>query len=98
MRNLFAFALVLSPVLCPAQTTNAFVIATIAGTGPNNSPNGGFCGDGGPASRAMINLPTSVALDGAGNLYFCDWNARIRKVDARTGIITTVAGNGLPGF
>jgi hypothetical protein len=73
-------------------------MGTVAGSGPDDSTNGGYYGDGGPAVKALMDLPTSVALDGGGNLYFCDWNARIRKVDARTGIITTVAGIGLRGF
>jgi trimeric autotransporter adhesin len=66
-------------------------IRTIAGTG-----NSGFSGDGGPATQADIN-PTSVAVDGHGNLYISDTEAnRIRRVDSTTGIISTVAGNGLP--
>src|SRR5579863_9748277 len=98
MRHAFVFALLFLPVLCPAQTTPVYLIGTVAGSGPNNSATGGFFGDGGPAIRAMINLPTSVALDSAGNLFFCDWNATVRRVDARTGIITTVAGTGIRGF
>jgi sugar lactone lactonase YvrE len=70
------------------------IISTIAGNGSN-----GFSGDGGPADSASIWLPTGVAVDGDGNVYIADWpNQRIRKVDASTGIITTVAGNGTPGF
>jgi hypothetical protein len=98
MRQALSFALLFIPILCPAQTTPVYLIGTVAGSGPANSANGSYAGDGGPATSALINLPTSVALDGAGNLYFCDWNARIRKVDARTGIITTVAGLGFRGF
>jgi RHS repeat-associated protein len=63
------------------------IITTVAGTG---TP--GFNGDGGPAVNAQICKPTGVVVDGAGNLYFADFdNVRIRKVDSR-GIITTVAG------
>ncbi len=81
-----------------AQGRQFYLIATAVGSGPSNVEFGGYAGDGGPAVSALINLPTSVALDGADNLYFCDWNARIRKVDAVTGIITTVAGIGFPGY
>ena len=63
------------------------VIETIAGNG-----NQGYSGDGGPATEAMIYLPSNMAMDTSGNLYFADYY-RIRKVDTN-GIITTVAGNG----
>ena len=67
----------------------AGTITTVAGTGER-----GYSGDGGPATEAQINRPTSVTLDGAGNLYIADFsNNRIRKVDA-AGTITTVAGDG----
>lgn len=56
---------------------------------------GGGVGDGGPATHAAIHRPTSVAVDGKGNLYI-PADARIRKVDPH-GIITTVAGNGTLG-
>lgn len=56
----------------------------------------GLAGDGGPAAKAQISLPTAVAVDDAGQIYFCDsGNSRIRRVD-REGIITTIAGSG-PG-
>lgn len=52
-------------------------------------------GDGGPARRARLNFPSAVAVDRAGNLYIADtMNHRVRKVDAKTGIITHVAGTG----
>jgi DNA-binding beta-propeller fold protein YncE len=52
-------------------------------------------GDGGPATQALLHFPTAVAVDGDGNLYIADtMNHRVRRVDARTGIITTVAGTG----
>ena len=55
-------------------------------------------GDGGPATQATLFFPQSVALDAFGNLYIAEWlSHRVRKVDA-AGIITTVAGNGTPGF
>lgn len=59
----------------------------------------GFSGDGGPATAASLDSPAGIALDGSGNLYIADYgNDRIRRVDAATGIITTVAGNGNLGF
>ena len=62
------------------------VITTVAGNGTN-----GYTGDGGAATNASLNGPTSVALDAAGNLYICDMsNGRIRKVDTNA-IITTIA-------
>ncbi len=68
-------------------------IVTVAGTG---AP--GYGGDGGPAVDAQLNFPRDVDMDGEGNLYIADTsNHRIRRVDAATGIITTVAGNGVPG-
>lgn len=55
----------------------------------------GYSGDNGPATNASLSFVTGVAVDGNGNLYIADTNnARIRKVDASTHIITTVAGNG----
>ena len=64
------------------------VITTVAGTGE-----GGFGGDGGPATAAQLGFPSDVALDGAGNLFIAS-GGRVRRVDAATGIITTVAGTG----
>ena len=59
---------------------------------------GGSIGDGGAAGGAQLNNPRGVALDGSGNLYIADTdNDRIRKVDS-SGVITTVAGNGMRGF
>jgi trimeric autotransporter adhesin len=69
------------------------IITTFAGNGTS-----GFGGDGGPAIRAPLNFPDSVAVDAAGNLYIADSsNNRIRRVDVN-GIIATVAGNGTTGF
>jgi hypothetical protein len=59
---------------------------------------GGFSGDGGPATTARLDTPQHLAVDGAGNLYISDGsNQRVRRVDAKTGIITTVAGSGPAG-
>jgi trimeric autotransporter adhesin len=68
----------------------AGVITTVAGTGA-----AGFSGDGGPATAATLNVPSSIVFDTQGNLYFADGaNGRIRKID-KAGIITTVAGSGV---
>ena len=64
------------------------IITTVVGNGTWS-----FSGDGGPASAATINGPQGIAFDSADNLYIADpGNNRIRRVDAATGIITTVVG------
>ncbi|HEV7279253.1 MAG TPA: hypothetical protein VGN57_03490 [Pirellulaceae bacterium] len=64
------------------------IVTTIAGTGEAN-----FSGDGGPATEATMRQPISIALDGKRGLYVADiGNHRIRRVDLKTGIITTIAG------
>ena len=66
----------------------------IAGTG---TP--GFSGDNGPAVAAQLSNPRGVAIDGAGNLFIADSdNHRVRRVDAVTKAITTIAGTGTAGF
>ncbi len=70
------------------------VITTVAGTGKM-----GCAGDGGPAVKALLNEPYEVRFNRAGDLYFVErMNHDIRRVDAKTGVITTVAGNGKDGF
>jgi hypothetical protein len=70
------------------------IITTVAGTGFR-----GFSGDGFPATSASLGDPSGVAVDAFGNLFIADErNHRIRRVDAASGIITTVAGNGIRGF
>jgi streptogramin lyase len=65
------------------------VITTVAGTGQR-----GFGGDGGPATKALLNQPHSIALDPGGAIYIADiGNHRIRRVDAATGTIESIAGN-----
>jgi uncharacterized protein (TIGR03437 family) len=68
-------------------------IVTVAG---NGTP--GFSGDGGQATQAQFSAATSIAVDGAGNLYIADGpNGRVRVVDS-TGVISTFAGNGSYGW
>ena len=58
-----------------------------------------YNGDGRPAQTALLNFPTAVAVDGKGDLYIADtMNHRIRRVEARTGHISTIAGTGQPRF
>jgi hypothetical protein len=70
------------------------VVTTIAGSGEK-----GYRGDGGPATQASLNMPHEIQFDGAGNLYIAECDSHvIRKVDAKTGVISTVAGTGVGGF
>ncbi len=74
------------------------IITTVAGSGPVGFTNGGYGGDGGPATAARLNFPKAVAVDRADNLLIADSsNSRIRRVSASTGLITTVAGGGSGG-
>ncbi|HXF93849.1 MAG TPA: hypothetical protein VNK46_13940 [Nitrospiraceae bacterium] len=70
------------------------VISTVAGVCRY-----GFDGDGKPANRSMLHAPEAVVFDLWGNMYISDtMNHRVRRVDAKTGILTTVAGNGDSGY
>ena len=59
---------------------------------------GGGLGVNVPGTSAGLNSPRSVALDAAGNVFFADANHIVLRLDATTGIVTLVAGNGTPGF
>jgi uncharacterized protein (TIGR03437 family) len=75
------------------EVTADGAIATVAGT----SGIYGYGGDGGPATSARLNEAFGVAVDSIGNLYIADsFNNRVRKVSG--GVITTVAGTGVPGY
>ena len=110
--GLAAAALMREPFMCAfdpqgnlyvAEATNHCVrridaatgrIATVAGNGSQ-----GYSGDGGPAVAATMDQPYSLQVDGNGDIYIVDrLNSVIRKVDAATGIITTVAGTGEAGY
>ncbi|MCX7420991.1 MAG: hypothetical protein NT013_15825 [Planctomycetia bacterium] len=66
------------------------LISTIAGTGK-----AGFSGDGGDAREATFRQPHSIALDGKGSLFVCDiGNQRVRRVDLKSGSISTMTGTG----
>src|SRR5262249_9458142 len=70
------------------------VITMVAGNG-----NKGYAGDHGPANQATLNEPYAVVVDADDSLYIVDrLNAVIRKMDGRTNIMTTIAGNGKKGF
>lgn len=79
------------------KVTPSGVISTVAGDGQYGYASG-YSGDGGPATSAALNLPSSVVMNSAGDLYIADYaNNRIREVSP-AGIITTVAGNGTGAF
>ncbi len=70
------------------------IITTVAGTGQK-----GYSGDGGPALGASLNEPYEVRFDSAGNMYFAEMqNHVVRRVNAVSKVISTVAGTGQPGF
>jgi DNA-binding beta-propeller fold protein YncE len=70
-----------------------WTISTVAGTGAQ-----GYAGDGGAATQALLNNPFDLAFDPAGNLCLSDtYNHCIRRIDARSGLITTIAGTGEQG-
>ena len=91
MKTAVLSVLVLSVALA-ADT--APTIDTVAGTGQP-----GYSGDGGPARQALLRDPFDVALDRDGHLFFSDtMNHCVRRIDAKTGLITTVAGSGKKGY
>jgi sugar lactone lactonase YvrE len=89
-------------------TSKTGIVSTVAGSGTcTTAPapwgvsvcQGSFGGDGGPARSAVLNHAQGAALDSAGNIYISDTlNHRIRRVDTSTGLIYTIAGNGVSGF
>ncbi len=78
---------------CIRKVDTSGVISTVAGNGV-----AGYSGDGGPAANAQLNGPFGLAMDAAGDIYIADYyNHRIRKVNT-SGVISTVAGNGVGGY
>lgn len=72
------------------KVNSSGIISTIAGDGTL-----GAAGDGGAATAARLYMPLGLAIDAAGNLYIGDSrNHKIRKIDAASGVITTIAGTG----
>ena len=73
---------------------NTGIIITVAGNG-----NEGYSGDGGPATSATFNQIYSIQVDANGDIYIVDrLNAVVRRIEAATGLVTTVAGTGQPGY
>ncbi len=90
--HIIIYSLLISGLASGVSARVPGTIVTIAGGGLED-------GDHMPATDVMLNRPLGIALDARGNLYIADTdNHRIRRVDATTGIITTVAGTGEPGF
>jgi sugar lactone lactonase YvrE len=80
------------PATC--STGSVGTITTLVGTGT-----AGYSGDGGPASGAQLSLSSGIAFDPSGNMFIADaGNNVIRRVDAITQVITTIAGTGVPGY
>ncbi len=75
--------------------TNTGTISTYAGVQNHH----GYNNDGIPAQNAWLFYPSALAVDASDNLYIADFgNSRIRKVEQATGLISTLAGTGTPGF
>jgi len=102
--NLFRFALQQDTTYMKFKTTPltlAFSFVSIIASAQTVTPSmpAAKIKDGGPATAALLNAPANVKVDAAGNVYIADYsNNRVRKVDAKTGVITTVAGSGKQGF
>lgn len=88
-------------VVADAASHQVLVIASAMEQGSVVAGNGlqGFSGDGDAATAASLDTPSGIAFDSAGDLYIADaHNHRVRRVDAVTGLISTVGGTGQPGF
>jgi DNA-binding beta-propeller fold protein YncE len=82
-----------------AMTQQADLSGTVRYIAMGSAPAARFGGDSGPADQALLNFPTAIVVDQGGHLYIADTlNHRIRRVDAMTGVITTVAGLGKPRY
>ncbi len=84
----------IAPTIYPSLSPHFIsIITTIAGTGT-----AGYSGDGTQATSATVNGPRGIVIDKSGNVYFSEWNHRVRKITVSTGIITTYAGTGTSSF
>ena len=80
---------------CMRKIDTNGIVTTVAGRGEEK----GYAGDGGQATEALLNEPYEVRFDQAGNMYFVEMmNHLIRRVDVKTGKISTIAGTGEKGF
>ena len=95
MKKILTLLLIINCVLSLFHpTSQAQVLSTIAGNGF-----AGYSGDNGPALAAQLYHPQGIVFDTAGNLFIGDaYNFVVRRIDAQTGVITTVAGNGVQGY
>lgn len=75
--------------VAPLAVLTPGIISTFAGNGTNVDS-----GDGGPVGSASFFNPSAIAIDSSGNLYVSTGNSYIRKIDATTGLVSTIAGNG----
>jgi uncharacterized protein (TIGR03437 family) len=78
---------------CVRMVSKSGIVTTLAGTGA-----AGYSGDGGAAASAMLFNPSAVAVDTAGNLYIADTGNSAIRVVSSSGVITTVAGNGMSAY
>lgn len=70
------------------------IFTTVAGNGER-----AYAGDGGPAAKAVFNAIHNLAIDPQGNVFIADTlNHRVRRIDAKTSVITTIAGSGRKGY
>src|SRR5437660_1068779 len=88
MRRMFAvLAAVLAAVA--ALSLHGQSITTVAGGGSD---------DGQLATAIPVTAPRGIAVDSTGNIYFAESSGRVRRIDATTGVVKTIAGNGASGF
>jgi hypothetical protein len=93
MKKIYIKSLVVAGILGFSLATSSQIINTVAGNG-----SGGYSGDGGQATAAEINAPWALDMDASGNLYISDFgNNAVRLVNS-SGVINTLAGNGISGY
>jgi trimeric autotransporter adhesin len=82
------------------EISTSGIISTFAGNGYNAPNDGGYSGDGGPATAAELFFPAGIAFDGSGNLYIADASNNMIRIVSTSGIINTIAGifNPLGGY